>query len=124
MSILLAVIEKRLGIYLSSQDVYLNVIGGLRLDEPSSDLALVMSLISAYRNIEIDDKTVAIGEVGLLGEVRSVSFVASRIKEASRLGYKRIIIPKSALPKDLPLLPQDFEIVTVKSITEILKLFS
>lgn len=123
-SILLAVIEKRLGIYLSSQDVYLNVIGGLRLDEPSSDLAIVMSIISAYRNIEIDDKTVALGEVGLLGEVRSVSFISSRIKEASRLGYKRIIIPKSSYPKDLSGLPEDFEIVAVKSITEILKLFS
>lgn len=123
-SILLAVIEKRLGIYLSSQDVYLNVIGGLRLDEPSSDLAIVMSVISAYRNIEIDDKTVAIGEVGLLGEVRSVSFASSRIKEASRLGYKRVIIPKSSYPKDMPPLPEDFEIIGVKSITEILKLFS
>ncbi|MBR6633634.1 MAG: DNA repair protein RadA [Clostridia bacterium] len=123
-SILLAVIEKRLGIYLSSQDVYLNVIGGLRLDEPSSDLAIVMSIISAYRNIEIDDKTVALGEVGLLGEVRSVSFITSRIKEASRLGYKRIIIPKSSYPKDLKGLPEGFEIVAVKSITEILKLFA
>ncbi|MBE6649852.1 MAG: DNA repair protein RadA [Ruminococcaceae bacterium] len=123
-SILLAVIEKRLGIYLSSQDVYLNVIGGLRLDEPSSDLAIVMSIISAYRNIEIDDKTVALGEVGLLGEVRSVSFVASRIKEASRLGYKRIIIPKTSYPQNLPPLPDDFKIITVSSITEIIKLFS
>lgn len=123
-SILLAVIEKRLGIYLSSQDVYLNVIGGLRLDEPSSDLAIVMAIISAYRNIEIDDKTVAVGEVGLLGEVRSVSFAASRIKEASRIGYKRIIIPKSSMPKNLPDLPEDFKILCVKSITEILKLFT
>lgn len=123
-SILLAVIEKRLGIYISSQDVYLNVIGGLRLDEPSSDLAIVMSIISAYRNIEIDDKTVALGEVGLLGEVRSVSFVPSRIKEASRLGYKRIIIPKSSYPQVLPELPDDFKIVSVSSITEILKLFN
>ena len=123
-SILLAVIEKRLGIYLSSQDVYLNVIGGLRLDEPSSDLAIVMAVISAYRNIEIDDKTVAVGEVGLLGEVRSVSFAASRIKEAARLGYKRIIIPKASYPKNPPEVPSDFEIVCVKTITEILKLFS
>lgn len=123
-SILLAVVEKRLGIYISSQDVYLNVIGGLKLDEPSSDLAVVMSVISAYRNIEIDDKTVALGEVGLLGEVRGVSFVNSRIKEASRLGYKRIILPKSSLPKSLPDLPDDFEIVPIRSITEILKLFS
>ncbi len=123
-SILLAVIEKRLGIYLSSQDVYLNVIGGLKLDETSSDLAIVMSVISAYRNIEVADDTVAVGEVGLLGEVRGVSFLASRIKEAARLGYKRIVIPKSSLPKSLPKLPEDFEIVCVKSITEILKLFS
>lgn len=123
-SILLAVIEKRLGIYLSTQDVYINVIGGLRLDEPSSDLAIVMSIISAYRNVEIDDKTVAIGEVGLLGEVRSVSFVASRIKEASRLGYKRIIVPKTSILPNMPETPTDVEIIGVKSITEILKLFS
>ncbi len=123
-SILLAVIEKRLGIYLSSQDVYLNVIGGLRLDEPSSDLAVVMAVISAYRNIEIDDKTVAVGEVGLLGEIRSVSFCESRIKEASRLGYKRIIIPKTSMPKVMPKLPDDFEVIPVKNIVEVLKLFS
>lgn len=122
-SILLAVIEKRLGIYLSSQDVYLNVVGGLRLDEPSSDLSIVMAVISAYRNIELDEKTVAVGEIGLLGEVRSVSFAVPRIKEAARLGYKRIIIPKNSLPAKLPDLPKDFEVVTVKSITDVLKLF-
>lgn len=122
-SILLAVIEKRLGIYLSSQDVYLNVIGGLRLDEPSSDLGIVMALISAYRNIVLDDKTVAVGEVGLLGEIRSVSFAEAKIKEAARLGYKRFIIPRSSLPKKMPQLPDDFEVVPVKTIVDVLKLF-
>lgn len=123
-SILLAVIEKRLGIYLSSQDVYLNVIGGLRLDEPSADLSVVMAIISAYRNIVIDDETVAVGEVGLLGEIRSINFADSRIKEACRLGYKRIIIPKSSLPKKLPKISDDFEVIPVSNIIEILKLFS
>ena len=123
-SILLAVIEKRLGIYLSSQDVYLNVVGGLRLDEPSSDLAVVMALISAYRNVVVDDKTVAVGEVGLLGEIRSVSFAESRIKEAARLGYRRIVIPKSSLSKKLPTLPNGFEVIPVGTIVDILKLFA
>lgn len=123
MSILLAVLEKRLGIYFSSQDVYLNVVGGLKLDEPSCDLGIILSLISGYRDIPVDNDLIAIGEVGLSGEIRSVSFIDSRVKEAARLGFKRILLPdKSA--KKLNLRGEDgVEIVPLKSIYELSKIF-
>ena len=123
-SILLAVIEKRLGIYFSTQDVYINVTGGLRLDEPSSDLGIVLALISAYRDIEIPDAVVAIGEVGLSGEIRSVSFIESRVKEAARLGFKKIIVPYRAAQKLEKFSLGGAEIVPVKSVYDLGKMFS
>jgi DNA repair protein RadA/Sms len=123
LSILIAVIEKRLGIYFSTQDVYINVTGGLRLDEPSSDLGIVMALISAYRDIEIPDDMVAIGEVGLSGEVRSVSFIESRVKEAARLGFKKIIIPYRLAKKLENIDLSDAEIIPVKSVYDLGKMF-
>lgn len=123
LSILIAVVEKRLGIYFSTQDVYVNVTGGLRLDEPSSDLGIVMALISAYRDIEIPDNLVAIGEVGLSGEIRSVSFIESRVKEAARLGFRRIVVPHR-LAKKLEKLDLDgAEVVPVKSVYDLGKMF-
>ncbi len=122
-SILIAVIEKRLGIYFSTQDVYINVTGGLRLDEPSSDLGIVLALISAYRDIEVGDTVAAIGEVGLSGEVRSVSFIEARVKEAARLGFTKIIVPYRAAKK-LEKISVDAEIVPVKSVYDIGKMFS
>ncbi len=124
LSILIAVVEKRLGIFFSTQDVYLNVTGGLRLDEPSSDLGIVMALISAYRDIEIPDNLVAIGEVGLSGEVRSVSFIESRVKEAARLGFRRIVVPYRLAPKLEKLDLEGAEIVPVKSVFDLGKMFS
>ena len=124
LSILIAVVEKRLGIFFSTQDVYLNVTGGLRLDEPSSDLGIVMALISAYRDIEIPDNLVAIGEVGLSGEVRSVSFIESRVKEAARLGFRRIVVPYRLAPKLEKLDLEGAEIVPVKSVYDLGKMFA
>ena len=123
LSILIAVVEKRLGIYFSTQDVYVNVTGGLRLDEPSSDLGIVMALISAYRDIEIPDNLVAIGEVGLSGEIRSVSFIESRVKEAARLGFRRIVVPYRLAKKLEKLDLQGAEIVPVKSVYDLGKMF-
>ena len=124
LSILIAVVEKRLGIFFSTQDVYLNVTGGLRLDEPSLDLGIVMALISAYRDIEIPDNLVAIGEVGLSGEVRSVSFIESRVKEAARLGFRRIVVPHRLAPKLEKLDLEGAEIVPVKSVYDLGKMFA
>ena len=122
-SILIAVIEKRLGIYFSTQDVYINVTGGLRLDEPSSDLGIVLSLISAYRDIEVGDSVAAIGEVGLSGEIRSVSFIEARVKEAARLGFTKILVPYRSAKK-LEKLDVSAEIVPVKSVYDLGKMFS
>lgn len=97
LSILIAVIEKRLGLRLGMQDVFVNAAGGLRLHEPSSDLGIVAAIISSLQDRSIPEKTVFIGEVGLAGEVRAVQALESRIKEADRLGFKNIILPKAGL---------------------------
>ena len=97
LNLILAVLEKRIGLYFSNFDTYLNVVGGLKLDEPAADLAVALSLVSGLRDVAIDSKTVAIGEIGLSGEIRSVSRIATRVSEAARLGFKRCIVPKASL---------------------------
>ena len=97
LNLILAVLEKREGLYFSNLDTYVNIVGGLRLDEPAADLAVAMSLVSALRDISLDDETIVFGEVGLSGEIRSVSRAQSRIIEAQRLGFKRCIVPKANL---------------------------
>ena len=93
-ALLLAVTEKRAGMKLSLFDAYINVIGGLRLDEPGADLPVVLAIASSYRDAAIADDLVAIGEVGLTGEIRSVSHMNQRLQEVARLGFKKVIIPK------------------------------
>jgi DNA repair protein RadA/Sms len=93
--LLMAVLEKRVGMQIQNQDVYINVVGGIKVSEPAMDLGIAVSIASSFRNIEIDEKTVVIGEVGLTGEVRAVSFIDKRIIECKKLGFKKIIIPKS-----------------------------
>lgn len=93
MALLLAVLEKRAGFFFSNLDSYLNVIGGLKLDEPAADLAVAMALISSLKDRPIDDSAIAFGEIGLTGEIRSVSHAEERIKEAARLGFGICVIP-------------------------------
>lgn len=93
-NLLMAVIEKRLGIRLSECDAYVNVAGGMKINEPAIDLALVAVLISSYRNRAIDNETIIFGEVGLTGEVRAIQMAEQRVAEAERLGFKRCILPK------------------------------
>lgn len=101
--LLMAVAEKRGGMKLSAFDAYINVIGGLRLDEPGADLPVVLAVASSYRDQIIPDDLVAIGEVGLTGEIRSVSHMNQRLGEVSRLGFKRCIIPQNGAEKlDIP----------------------
>ena len=92
-AMLLAVLEKRGGLKVSACDAYLNIIGGLSLDEPAADLAAVLALASSYLDRPIPGDLVAIGEVGLTGELRSVNQLAQRISEAHRLGFKKCLIP-------------------------------
>ena len=94
LNLLLAVLEKRLGMKFSQNDVYINVTGGLKLDEPAADLALCMALISSYSDKPISDKTVVFGEIGLSGECRMVSYAEQRVSEAARLGFDTVIIPQ------------------------------
>lgn len=98
-ALLLAVAEKRAGMKLSMFDAYINVIGGLRLDEPGADLPVVLAAASSYRDAVIADDLVAIGEVGLTGEIRSVSHLNQRLQEVSRLGFKKCIIPRGGSEK-------------------------
>ena len=110
MVLLLAVLEKRAGMRLSDQDVYINVAGGLRLIEPATDLSMVMATASSLRGKPVPMDTVAIGEVGLTGEVRPVSHVQARLMEAARTGFRRCVLPQRnlkglAAPKELKLIP-------------------
>lgn len=91
--LILAVLEKRLGLKFSGSDVYLNVIGGLQIDEPASDLGIAMALISSLTDKKVPDALIAIGEIGLAGECRGVSNVEQRIREAARLGFKQALLP-------------------------------
>ncbi|MBQ7038388.1 MAG: DNA repair protein RadA [Clostridia bacterium] len=97
LALLLAVLEKRAGYFFSNLDTYLNVIGGLRLDEPAADLPVALALISGLKDKPMDEGVVAFGEVGLAGELRAVSGAEQRIAEAARLGFTRIIVPAHTL---------------------------
>lgn len=97
--LLMAVAEKRAGLKLSAFDAYINVIGGLQLDEPGADLPVALALASSYREQAVDSQLVAIGEIGLTGEIRSVSYMNQRLAEVARLGFKRCIIPKNSAEK-------------------------
>ena len=119
-TMLVAILEKKLGYSMQSQDVYINVVGGLKLTETASDLALVLAVASNYKNFVIDAKTMILGEVGLTGEVRSVSFAEKRIAEAKKLGLKRCIIPKENT-KDLKEF-KDIEIIGVETVAEAIKI--
>ena len=98
-ALLLAVAEKRAGMKLNLFDAYINVIGGLRLDEPGADLPVILAVASSYRDAVIPDDLVAIGEVGLTGEIRTVSHMNQRLGEVSRLGFKKVIIPRGGAEK-------------------------
>lgn len=93
-NLLLAVLEKRLNMPLSSCDAYINIAGGIRMNEPAIDLAVVLAVISSYQDKPIDEKTIVFGEVGLSGEVRAVSMARQRVSEAKKLGFERVILPK------------------------------
>ena len=96
---LLAVIEKRANLRLSAYDAYVNIVGGIRLNEPAIDLGAVLSIASSFKNSPIDSSVVAIGEVGLTGEIRSTPFLEARIKEAEKMGFTKCIIPAANLDK-------------------------
>ncbi len=117
LSLILAVLEKRMGLYFSNLDAYLNIVGGMRIDEPAADLAVALSLVSGIRDVPIDEKTVAFGEIGLSGEVRSVARAAFRVNEAARLGFTKCILPKASL-KQITDCPVGMELVGVSNLKQ------
>jgi DNA repair protein RadA/Sms len=118
-SLLVAVLEKKVGLSLLSQDIFLNVAGGVRLDEPAVDLGVLAALASSHLNRPIPPRTILFGEVGLAGEVRAVSRPELRIKEAARLGFDRCFLPAGNL-KNLEA-PTGMELVGVRSAAEALE---
>lgn len=119
-SLVLAVLEKRMGMELGSLDIFANVTGGIRLSEPAADLAVALAVASSHKEKVIPADIVAFGEVGLTGEVRFVSQMEARIKEAARLGFKRVMVPSNKINQaDLGV---DIEIMHVKSIDEALNI--
>lgn len=112
---ILAVLEKRIGLNLSKQDVYVNVIGGIDVNEPAADLGIALAIITCVRDVVFDSHTAIVGEIGLSGEIRAVNHIDKRINEAQKLGFKRIIIPEA---NDIQEKVKGIEIIKVKRIIE------
>ncbi|MCR5670459.1 MAG: DNA repair protein RadA [Butyrivibrio sp.] len=119
-NLLMAVLEKRIGLQMGESDAYVNLAGGMRIAEPSLDLGICLALISSFRNKPISDDMIAFGEVGLSGEVRSVNMAQARVQEAKKLGFKTCIVPK-ALEKKLKETFKDIEIIGVSSVSDAMK---
>jgi DNA repair protein RadA/Sms len=117
-SLLLAVMEKRLGVHLSGQDVYVNVVGGMHIDEPAIDLGIVAAVTSSLREVSVEAGTLLLGEVGLGGEVRAVSQAELRIRESAKMGFKRCILPERNLTKLDPI--DGMELIGIQEMREAL----
>ena len=115
-----AVLIRRLGMRLSDQDVFLNIVGGLRIEEPAADLAAAVALVSSLKDQPVRADMVQIGEVGLSGELRWVSQMESRINEAAKLGFKTAVIPKRLRNKITA--PKNFEIIEARSLSQAIKI--
>jgi DNA repair protein RadA/Sms len=113
-----AVLSRRAGYKLAEQDIFVNVVGGLQIDEPAADLAIAVAIASSWKDVSVKADAVLIGEIGLAGELRMPSQMTARLKEASKLGFKTAIVPK-ALRKGEDY-PKGIEIVEVRSISEAL----
>ncbi|WP_312642463.1 DNA repair protein RadA [Hydrogenoanaerobacterium sp.] len=116
-ALLIAVLEKRGGYFFGNLDAYINVVGGLKLDEPAVDLPVALALVSSLLDKPVSDNVIAFGEIGLAGELRAVTGVEQRIKEAQRMGFERCILPKTCL-KGLDKTKYDIEIIGIRSIGE------
>ena len=119
LALLMAVLEKRGGLSISNQDAYVNIVRGIKVNEPAADLGIALAVASSYKNVPISKDLVAIGEIGLTGEVRSVSSVEKRIKEAEKLGFKTCIVPENS-KKQLKI-ETKINIIGVRDVREALK---
>ncbi|NTV29288.1 MAG: DNA repair protein RadA [Candidatus Omnitrophica bacterium] len=118
LALLVAVLEKRLGIRLEDQDIFLNVVGGVRVEDPAADLSVAMAVASAFLDRPVDYNTVVLGEVGLSAEVRSVSHLPLRINEAEKLGFRKCLLPKNNLKASRMIKTKTLEIVPVATVKE------
>ncbi len=118
LSMLIAVLEKRGGYFFGNMDTYINIVGGMKLDEPALDLTIVMALVSSLKDYPLKDDVIAFGEIGLAGEIRGVSHCEQRIREAARLGFRRCIIPKANLKNISGELKKEIDIIGVRFIRE------
>ena len=108
---------KVVGMQIQNQDVYVNIVGGLKISEPSMDLGIAMAVASSFRNIPVSSDIVVTGEIGLTGEVRTVSFIEKRIIECEKLGFKKIVIPKGNYMEELKK-EFDIEIIPVSNLRQ------
>ena len=118
-NLLMAVIEKRLGIQMSFCDAYINVAGGMKINEPALDLGIVMSILSSYKNIALNSKTIVFGEVGLTGEVRAVNMAEQRVNDAKKMGYEVCILPEVNREN---LKVSSIKLIGIKNVRELLKI--
>lgn len=119
-SLLMAVIEKRLGIPMSQFDAYINLAGGIRQTEPALDLGIVLAILSSFRNVPVDDHLVVFGEVGLSGEVRAVSMAQLRLQEAAKMGFTTCVLPRSSMRRLEA--PEGMRIIPVASLVELVEI--
>ena len=120
-NLLMAVLEKRIGYRLANYDAYVNIAGGIKINEPAVDLGIVMAIVSSYKNSPLDERTIVFGEVGLSGEVRAVSMPEQRVQEAKKLGFETCIMP--AVSYDSVKNIEGIQIIGVKNINEAIRLF-
>ncbi len=120
LAILIAVLEKKIGIHLSKFDVFVNIAGGIKIDEPSIDLAAAISICSSFKDTSIDADMLILGEVGLSGETRAISFAERRIQEAVKLGFKKVVLPKGNLKNFKQ--SKDLEYIPVENIQDAIRL--
>ena len=118
--LMIAVLEKKVGLHMQNSDAYINIVGGIQIKEPAIDLGIICAIASSFKDVAIDPKTVVLGEVGLTGELRTVSFIDKRIKEASKLGFTKVVIPQANL-KGLEK-NSDIEVIGVPNIEKALKI--
>ena len=115
MVLLLAILEKRAGLFSSNSDAYVNVVGGMRLDEPAVDLPMVLAIVSSFRDKPMPEGVMSFGEVGLTGELRAVSNAAQRIWEAYRLGFHTCIMPDQEISESIP---REMNVVKMKTVMD------
>ena len=114
--LLLALMEKKLGIHFSTQDVYINVVGGLKIEDRAADLAIAMSVVSSYLNKQLPEKTAFIGEISLTGELRPVPSLDKRVGECLKMGFKNVVIPSVSIN-----MPQGINVEKVRYLSELIK---